>query len=634
MATIIYCLLIGITSAAGPLSYMTNILKYYQQYPPFPGLLNKEPTLLNNYDFIIIGAGSGGSVLANRLSEVPHWKILLLEAGRDEIFLTDIPLLAAAMQLTPYNWGYRTEPNSGFCRSMTEGRCNWPRGKAVGGTSVINFMIHSRGLPRDYDQWAALGNRRWRYRDVAQYFAKSERFVDSIGYNSLNSSVYGQDGFLDVTSVPWRSKLRDRFLKAGQELGYNLKDCNDATPTGFCPVAVNLRHGRRLSAAKAYLRPVRNRPNLHVSRNSRVTRVIIDENSKVARGVEFVKDGRRMKVMAAKEVLLAAGSLNSPQILMLSGVGPKNHLENLGIKVLADLPVGKNLQDHVSMAALTFLVNDTVTIVESRIATNFKDTFDYLAYGQGPFTAPSGAEALAFVNTKSGEGKYSKKNIPSLDVTNEAKSSKIEEPDIELVFGIGSMAGDLSGTLRRIFSLPYSWYREVFGDFIGRDGFSIVPVLLYPKSRGSVTLQSKNPFDPPIFNPNYFENEQDLKTLVRGIKKALEIAETEAFKKYNATLLPVKFPGCKNIDSGTDEYWECVCRQISTTLGHFVGTCKMAPKEQDGVVNDELKVYGIERLRVVDASVMPNLISGHTNAPTYMIGEKASDMIKEEWLNK
>ncbi|XP_074095859.1 glucose dehydrogenase [FAD, quinone] [Cotesia typhae] len=634
MAAIVYYLLIGITSATGPLSYMTNLLKYYQQYPPFPGLLNKEPSLLNNYDFIIIGAGSGGSVLANRLSEVPHWKILLLEAGRDEIFLTDIPLLAAAMQLTPYNWGYRTEPNSGFCRSMIEGRCNWPRGKAVGGTSVINFMIHSRGLPRDYDQWAALGNKRWRYRDVAQYFAKSERFVDSTGYNLLNSSVYGHDGFLDVTSVPWRSKLRDRFLKAGQELGYNLKDCNDATPTGFCPAAVNLRHGRRLSAAKAYLRPVRNRPNLHVSRNSRVTRVIIDENSKVARGVEFVKNGRQMKVMAAKEVLLAAGSLNSPQILMLSGVGPKNHLENLRIEVLADLPVGRNLQDHVSMAALTFLVNDTVSIVESRIATNFKDTFNYLAYGQGPFTAPSGAEALAFVNTKSGEGKYSKKNIPSLEVTDEVKSSKIEEPDIELVFGIGSMAGDLSGTLRSIFSLPDSWYRQVFGDFIGRDGFSIVPVLLHPKSRGSVNLQSKNPFDAPIFNPNYFENEQDLKTLVRGIKKALEIADTQAFKKYNATLLPVKFPGCKNIDFGTDEYWECVCRQISTTLGHFVGTCKMAPKEQDGVVNDELKVYGIERLRVVDASVMPNLISGHTNAPTYMIGEKASDMIKEEWLNK
>ncbi|XP_008547316.1 ecdysone oxidase [Microplitis demolitor] len=648
------------TAAASPLSYVTNILNYYKLYPPFPGLLNKEPELLPSYDFIIIGAGSGGSVLANRLSEISHWKILLLEAGKDEIFLTDIPLLAASMHLTSYNWGYRTEKSdknktNGYCLSMIQGRCNWPRGKAVGGTSVINFMIHSRGSAQDYDQWSALGNKKWRYQDVFPYFIKSERFIDeNLGVNpKINSTIYGHNGYLDVTAVPWTSKLRDKFIQAGEELGYESKDCNSKHPIGFCPVAVNLRHGRRLSAAKAYLRPIRQRPNLHISRNSLVTRVIIDKD-RVARGVELIKNGRRFKVMAGKEVLVSGGSLNSPQILMLSGIGPRKHLEEMGIEVKADLPVGHNLQDHVSMAALTFLVNDTVSIVESRIASNLKDTFDYLAYGQGPFTVPSGAEALAFVDTKRGEndGKDKKRvgvsergerhRMANLSGRNEREgnlSNRIDdkkdienEPDIELVFGIGSMAGDLSGTLRSIFSLPDSWYSQVFKNYVGHDGFSIVPVLLHPKSRGRVMLRSKNPTDTPMLIANYFDNEEDLKTLVRGIKKALEVADTRAFKKYNATLLPVQFPGCTEITFRTDEYWECVCHQVSTTLGHFVGTCKMAPREQDGVVSDELKVYGIQRLRVVDASIMPNLISGHTNAPTYMIGEKASDMIKDEWL--
>ncbi|KAK0159394.1 hypothetical protein PV328_010273 [Microctonus aethiopoides] len=634
MRILLFIYLLHTTMAIMPLNTLANIYKYYRMYPPFPEVFGPEdPIIESSYDFIIIGAGSGGSVLANRLTENPNWRVLLIEAGKEEIFLTDWPLLAPVMQITGYNWGYKTEKsdennnkNGGYCLSMIDGRCNWPRGKAVGGTSVINFMIHSRGSKLDFDQWAIDGNDGWSYNDVYPYFLKTEKLIVNKNTRGVDESIHGKNGYLDVTTPPWSSELRDKFLMAGEELGYVIKDCNDDDPTGFCPTQANLRHGRRVSASKAYLRPIRNRKNFILSKRSFVTKIVIDPISKIARGVSFRKNGKDYYVEALKEVILSAGSLNSPQILMLSGIGPREHLIHHGISVIEDLPVGLNLQDHVSMAALTFLVNDSVTITERRIATDFKSTFDYLARGIGPLTVPAGAEALAFVNTR------------KITESNEINNSNFtmnqfenNQPDIELVFGIGSMAGDVSGSLRSIFGLSDDWYYKVFNHYIGHDAFSIVPIVLHPKSRGRVSLKSSNPFDWPKLNANYFDDEEDLQTLVRGIKKAIEVASTNPFKRYNATLLPVKFPGCYHLVFDTDEYWSCVCRHISSTLGHFVGTCKMAPKNSGGVVDSKLKVYGIQRLRVVDASIMPSIIAGHTNAPTYMIGEKASDMIKEEW---
>ncbi|XP_011296796.1 glucose dehydrogenase [FAD, quinone]-like [Fopius arisanus] len=635
---------VGSTNA----SILTNILENINEYLRGSSSHSAQITYRSgdfqetekySYDFIIIGAGSGGSVVANRLSEIAHWNILLLEAGGDEIFLTDIPLLAPVMHITSYNWGYKTEPRrknvdgtGGYCLSMINGRCNWPRGKAVGGTSVINFMIHSRGSKNDFDEWAAMGNRGWSYEEILPYFHKSEKaHLVEDERRGVNASIYGKKGYLDVTTPSWRSVLSDAFLEAGEQLGYRIKDSNDGDPMGFGISKTNIRGGGRVSAAKAFIKPIRHRSNFHLSRFSRVTRIIINPETKTATGVEFVRDSKTYVVEARKEIILSAGSLNSPQLLMLSGVGPQNHLTNLGIQIIQDLPVGHNLQDHVSMAALTFLVNDSVTIVEPRIASNYKNTFDYWIRGTGPFTVPAGAEALAFIDTQA-TNHYVHKRFTNYDSKITPRNDMDGEPDIELVFGIGSMAGDASGVMRSIFGLPDDWYDKVFKQYEGQDGFSIVPVLLHPKSRGRVTLRSSNPFHSPILQANYFDNNEDLQTIVRGIKKAIEVASTRAFEKYNATLLPVKFPGCTDLDFQSDKYWACVSRQVSTTLGHFVGTCKMAPREADGVVDERLKVYGVKKLRVVDASVMPLLVSGHTNAPTYMIGEKASDMIKEDWL--
>ncbi|XP_015119141.1 glucose dehydrogenase [FAD, quinone] isoform X2 [Diachasma alloeum] len=649
---LLWIVLVDLTSASIFTNIVENIYEYFRESPPSYNVpldyehQNEKKEKTYSYDFIIIGAGSGGSVVANRLSEIPHWNILLLEAGGEEIFLTDVPLLAPLMHITSYNWGYKTEPrpkdsdgSGGYCLSMINGRCNWPRGKAIGGTSVINFMIYSRGSRRDFDQWAADGNAGWSYDEVLPYFMKSEKahFItptraeaqNNESDGGVNKSIYGTNGYLDVTIAPWISALRNTFFAAGEQLGYKIKDSNDGDPIGFGTSKTNTRNGRRVSASKAFINPIRNRKNFHLSTYSRVTRIIIDPKTKNAIGVEYIRNSNRYIVEARKEVILSAGSINSPQLLMLSGIGPRDHLYNLGIDIMEDLPVGHNLQDHVSMAALTFIVNDSVTIVEPRIASNYKNTFDYLVRGTGPFTVPAGAEALAFINTKK-TNDYDNNKYIILNNTIDGNDDD-DEADIELVFGIGSMAGDASGAVRSLFGLSDDWYEKVFKQYQGQDGFSIVPIVLHPKSRGRITLRSADPFHSPILEANYFENEHDLQTMVRGIKKAIEVASSHPFYKYNTTLLPVHFPGCTHLEFQSDNYWACVSRQISTTLGHFVGTCKMAPRNAGGVVNEQLKVYGINKLRVIDASIMPLLISGHTNAPTYMIGEKASDMIKEEW---
>ncbi|KAJ8687282.1 hypothetical protein QAD02_023076 [Eretmocerus hayati] len=583
------------------------------------------------WDFVIVGAGSGGSVLANRLSEVAHFSVLLLEAGKDEMFLTDIPLLAPLMHITDYNWGYRTEPGTpnpkthqkGYCMSMVDDRCNWPRGKAVGGTSVINFMIYTRGAPSDYDGWEALGNPGWSYRDILPYFLKSEN--SRLKYQDKRYHSFG--GYLDVSNVPYISKLRNPFLQSAKEFGYKLNDYNSERLLGFSPVQANLRFGRRVSAAKAFLEPIRHRRgNLRISPYSRVTKILINPKTKIAKGVRFVQTltGRTYIARARREVLLCAGSLASPQLLMLSGIGSRDQLEKFKIPVIHDLPgVGANLQDHVSMSALTFLVNDSVTIIESRLATNPLYTLDFWFRGRGPFTVPGGAEALAFVDTRS--------------MLEKKSPNPKGYPDIELVLGIGSLTGDMSGGMRTLFGFTDEFEREVFSKYKGMDAFSIVPILMRPKSRGRVRLRSANPYESPVLEPNYYEHQDDLDTVVRGIKAALRVASSRAFRQFNATLLPVAFPGCRSskLRFGSDEYWMCVARHVTTTLGHFVGTCKMGPiSDPLSVVDSKLRVHGIGNLRVVDASIMPEIIAGHTCAPTYMIGEKVADEIKRHWRAK
>ncbi|XP_072759102.1 glucose dehydrogenase [FAD, quinone]-like isoform X2 [Anoplolepis gracilipes] len=602
---------------------LETIHNFFSGFPPSPKIQELEDGIpdytLPPVDFLVIGAGAAGSVVANRLTENPNWKVLVLEEGDDEIFFTDVPFFAPLLSTTDYVRVYKSEPrpqdtsgHGGYCLSMVDGRCNLASGKAVGGSTVVNFMIYSRGSTADYDAWAALDNPGWSYKEVLPYFIKSERckLIDK------DARYHGFNGYLDVTNFPYATPLKERWLKAGQELGYNLVDYNSDRLVGFSAVQATLRNGHRVSASKAFLRPIRERANFYLSKFSTVTKIVINPTTKRAVGVEFIKNHKTYFVSASKEIILSAGALNSPKLLMLSGIGPKDHLSSLGIRVIEDLPVGFNLQDHVIMSALTFLVNESVTIVGQRLVSNPVSFVDYLIHGKGPWTLPVGVEGIAFINTKANS-----RNSERYDNT----------PDIELLLGISSLSAETSGLYRDLLGLTEDFKKEVFSDYEGLDSFSIGPVLLRPKSRGRLTLRSTDLLDSPIIDINYYADEDDVNTMVRGIKMAIEVASTKAFNRYNATLLPVPFPGCKHVAFKSDPYWACVARHVSTTLYHYSGTCKMSTRSNSGVVDHRLRVHGINGLRVVDASIMPTLIAGHTTAPVYMIAEKASDMIKEEW---
>lgn len=292
------------------------------------------------------------------------------------------------------NWGYKTGREKKACLGLSGGVCNWPKGRVVGGTSVINYLLYNRGHQDDYNEWAAAGNGGWSFADVLPYFRKSER----IGMPELQSSPYrGTKGYLSVENPPYKSKLLTAFLNTGRKIGYSVNDPNGEEMLGFSTVQATMRNGRRCSASAAYLTPtIRARKNLDILPRSWVTRILIDPRTKIAYGVEFVKNRQRFQVHARKEVILSAGAIASPQLLMLSGVGPRNDLQRLRIPVIQDLRVGYNLQDHTGLSGLIFLVNETITITE-RSVQNPRDVFNYFVNGRGPFTSPGGAEGVAFV---------------------------------------------------------------------------------------------------------------------------------------------------------------------------------------------------------------------------------------------
>lgn len=458
------------------------------------GPVHQTSYFKGSYDFIVIGAGSGGSVVANRLSENPEWSVLLLEAGKDEIFLSDVPLTSSLLTATGFNWGFKSEKLKTACLGLIDGRCNMPRGKALGGTSVINFLLYTRGNKLDFDEWEQLGNKGWNYNNVLPYFKKSENCTLC---NHIETNYHGFYGPLHIENPHYNSPILNAFLEAGSSFGYKITDPNGRDGLGFSETQATMRKGARCSASKAFLKTAHHRTNLHISAGCRVTKILIDPDTKQAYGVEFLKNKRKYAIKAAKEVVLSAGSINSPHLLMLSGVGPKDDLERLNITVLQNLKVGYNLQDHLALSTLAFLVNTTETISDIGVQ-NPRDIFNYILNSSGPFTVPGGAQALAFVQTK--------------------YANKYDYPDIELVLGSGAINGDIYGSLRNLLGIPDGFFKAVYGSVLNKPAFGIAPVLMRPKSKGRVFLKNSNPLRWPVIEPNYLADPEDVKVFVEGVK--------------------------------------------------------------------------------------------------------------------
>ncbi len=519
-------------------------------------------------DFIIVGAGSAGCVLANRLTEDPNVKVLLLEAGgpdkRQEI---QIPAAFPKLFKTDCDWAFETEE----LEHLNHRRMFWPRGRVLGGSSSINSMIYSRANRSDHDQWREIGVEGWSYEDLLRYYKKSEN-------NERGESEYhGVGGELNVADLRCVNPLTHRFIEAAQTAGlkYN-KDFNGASQEGVGYLQVTQKSGKRHSAAAAFLKPVLSRPNLSVRTGAQVTRLLFDNGKTV--GAEFVQNGKAEQSRFNREIILSGGAINSPQILMLSGVGPSEHLNAMDIPVVADLPgVGQNLLDHL----LVGVEYECRAPIGLHNAGNFKNILKYLLFKNGPLTSTV-AEAAAFLKTGSSQ----------------------LAPNIELVFA------------------PVFYMDNGFKN-PDLHGFSIGIALQKPESVGHIRLKSKDPFVAPAIQPNYLASETDLAACVEGVKLAREIFASNQFNRFRGKEW---WPG--EAAKSDDDFAEHI-RQTAETIYHPIGTCKIG-FDAMAVVDDRLRVRGVDGLRVVDASVIPLQITGHTNAPTIAIAEKAADLIKAD----
>ncbi|KAG8222608.1 hypothetical protein J437_LFUL002601 [Ladona fulva] len=604
---------LALTSELAFLTIAALDLLIYILRPDIVDIRNRPPDigdgLLGEYDFVVIGGGSSGSVVASRLAEIPFWKILLLEAGGEETIFSDVPALGGGNVRTANDWQVEAEPHEGYCRAMSKGRCYFPQGKLLGGTSVFNGMVYVRGNRRDYDAWAAAGNPGWSYDEVLPYFKKSE----DMRIERLKSSEYhGTGGPLTVEESRYYPPIIEELLKAGKELGYPDTDINGPTQMGFSRSYYTMREGLRCSTAKAFLRGKRR--NLHISLKSMATRVIIDPSTNRVTGVEFDRSGRKLRVRVRKEAIVTAGALRTPQVLLLSGIGPRDHLTEMGIEVIADLAVGKNLQDHVGIGGMTFIVDDPITTVLARF--NQLQTLGQLFFkNEGPYMSIGAAESSAFLH-----GKYS--------------NSSDDWPDVALYTKSISEVNDGGALVRLLEGVSEEFYDAVFRPIERMDSYGIIPTLLRPRSRGSVTLKSTDPKVQPRIEPNYFSDERDLDVLADAAKFGILLSETKVMKSHGSRLNPNKFPACAQMDYTSEEYWKCAAREFSMSIWHFSGTAKMGPRsDPDSVVDHRLRVHGIEGLRVSDTSIMPTIVGANTNVPVIMIAEKCADMIKEDNLD-
>lgn len=481
----------------------------------------------------------------------------------------------------------------------------------LGGSHGINAMVYFRGNPADFDNWAEMGNPSWDWDSVLEYFKRSESNQNASFVKHQNGKYHGANGPMSVGSYHTDGDARQLILDAAHEMGYkHLDDLNADQYIGFGTIQGTLKDGERLSTAKAYLTLAKNRPNLHVIKHAHVTRVVLDGRGR-ATGVEFVyKNGQRMQAQATREVIVSAGAINTPQLLMLSGIGPADHLNKFDIPVRQNLAVGDNLQDHV---IVPLLLSFSELNEEESLAAVADEFYQYLMHRTGPLAGIGSVSLLGLINTE----------------------NKTGYPDIELQYFNFKAK---STKLELILSEHVQFKDSIVKAIVEQNAQSEVSILfielLRPESLGEIRLNSQNPFDKPHIQPNYLSDQRDVDTLLRGIKFQEKLLTTSTFKKTGVQLLRIPLEECDREEYLSDAYWKCYMSYMASTVYHPMGTAKMGPStDVNAVVDSELRVYGVNGLRVIDASVMPKMVSANINAATIMIAEKGVDYIKDTWMD-
>ncbi|KAL4713458.1 hypothetical protein ACJJTC_010443 [Scirpophaga incertulas] len=553
------------------------------------------------FDFVVVGSGSAGAVVAARLSEVPQFKVLLIEAGGNPPLASVVPSLFTTLIRTEYDWDYSMIFGKDVGKEHYNQMTNLIRGKMLGGTSSLNFEMYARGEPRDYDEWTHVAPG-WSWQEVLHYFKKLENMTDdSVFRNHFNSYLHSTEGPVKISRPHYNKYFRhinELLLRSYNEMGLR----RTLEMNGFENLGVSIPHftfadGRRSSTAESYLVPAKDRHNLYVAKHTRAIKVLIDLGTKKAYGVDvLLSDGKLKTIYAKREVILSAGSIDTPKLLMLSGIGPKEELYKHDIYPIIDAPVGKNLHDHVFVPLLFS--------AERGIASALQHVISATELNSLPAPSQNG-----FINLNRRDGRR------------------------QLQF-VNVHVGAFASPVIQIACLSsYSSYKREFCSSIAKANVlnaidCTLLILLHPLSRGQVHLKSANPLDDPIITSGFLDNEYDIDVLVKGVRFLGGLTNTTLYKSVKGKLEKLDVHSCKHLRTFPDKYWRCYVRNTVASMQHPVGTCAMGI---NGVVDEKLRVHGIRGLRVVDASVMPFIPGGNTNIPTIMIGERASDFIKHQY---
>lgn len=472
----------------------------------------------------------------------------------------------------------------------------------------MNTMVYFRGSEADFNKWEELGNPNWEWENVVKYFRKSMTNGNPEFIKYENGKFHGGNGPVPLEHFKVHDNFSQVIIDAAKEMGYDyVDDVNAGARVGYSFAQATIKDGARSTTAKHFLGKGAKRHNLHVIKHAHVLKVEFDKKN-LATGVRFKYENKEIMAYTKKEVILSAGSIGSTQLLMLSGIGPKAHLEEMNIPVRLDLPVGQNLQDHIQIP-LFFQIhksNPRVTTVNDQL----EDYVRYLTRKEGPFAGVGLFDLIGLINTVNRTG----------------------DPDVEFQHDIYKKSCDVLKTILEILEYKEPIVQSILKANSESEILFIEVQLLRPKSVGKIELRSSDSYDKPVISPNYLENEEDMKTVIRGIKYTMSFVKTKAFAKHEASLVRVALPACDKFEYESDEYWDCYVRHMVMTIYHAIGTSKMGPEsDEEAVVDPTLMVRGTRGLRVVDASIMPQMISANINAAVVMIGEKGADLIKEDW---